>query len=78
MTLEIHPSTVEFILQEMESLTKSIVNSNVWEPEIIAKKIGQFQAFKQILDNSGYESYGLKFKIIFPTTEEYANKNSDE
>lgn len=72
--LKLESSTVEWILEQMESLTKQIVTHNVWEPQIIAEKIGKFQAFKELLDNAGFESYGLKFKIEMPTQREYANQ----
>lgn len=72
--LKLNSSTIEFILSKMESLTKSIIESNVWESEIIAKKIGEFSAFKELLDNSGYESYGLKFTVKIPTKKEYGEK----
>jgi len=76
MTLEIHASTVEWILGQMESLTKQVMTSiYVGESKVIIEKIGRFNALKELLDNSDYESYGLKFKVIFPTKEEYGAKN---
>ena len=73
MTLDLHPPTIEFILGKMESLTKEVMTHNVWETEIIVEKIGKFQAYKELLDNSGFESYGLKFKVEMPTMREYSN-----
>jgi len=73
MELELHPSTVEWILQKMESLTKSIMNETFVEnTHYLTQKIGQFRAYREILSNSGYESYGIEFKIKLPTDAEYA------
>ena len=73
MELELHPSTVEWILQQMESLTKQVMTSSLPEDtHYKAEKIGKFTAYKDLLTNSGYESYGIEFKIKLPTNAEYA------
>lgn len=72
MTLVLDPSVVDWILAKMESITKDVMtNSSVWTPEMIVKRIGEFTAFSEILANSGFESYGLKFQIKYPTLREY-------
>lgn len=77
MKLEIHASTVEWILQQMEMLThKVMVETYVGDSESIIANIGKFNAFKELLDNAGYESYGLKFQIKIPTLEEYGAKQN--
>jgi len=73
MELELHPSTVEWILQQMESLSKSVMNGTYTEDtHHITEKIGQFRAYRELLSNSGYESYGIEFKVRLPTNAEYA------
>lgn len=37
----------------------------------ISAKIGEFNAYKELLDNAGFESYGLEIKIKMPTLAEY-------
>lgn len=71
--MELHPSTIEWILQQMEALSKSVMlTSHHEDTHYIAEKIGRFNAFKDLLANSGYESYGIEFKIRLPTNAEYA------
>ena len=73
MMLDLHPSTVEWILQKMESLAKEVLSCHVWETQIIIEKIGKFNAYRELLDNAGFESYGLKFKVEIPTIREYSH-----
>jgi len=72
MILELHPSTVEWILSKMEALSKKIMMGQfVEDTHSISAKIGEFNAYKELLDNAGFESYGLEIKIKMPTLAEY-------
>jgi hypothetical protein len=72
MIPELNSETVEWILEKMEAITKDIMtNSAVWTPEIIIKRIGEFTALSELLANFGFEPYGIKFRIEYPTMEEY-------
>lgn len=76
MKLELSPSTVEWILSKMESISKDVMNNQfVEDSHSISQKIGQFRAYKELLDNAGFESYGLEIKIKFPTEVEHINSN---
>lgn len=76
MKLELSPSTVEWILSKMESISKDVMNSKfVEDSHSISEKLGQFRAYKELLDNAGYESYGLEIKVKLPTTVEYSKSS---
>lgn len=73
MELQLHPSTVEWLLSKMESLCKDVMNNQfVEDSHTISQKLGQFRAYKELLDNAGYESYGLKIEVKLPTVAEYS------
>ncbi len=73
MELELSPSTVEWILSKMESISKKVMNNQfVEDSHSISQEIAQFRAYKELLDNAGYESYGLEIKIKLPTVVEYS------
>jgi len=77
--LPLHPSKVEFILQQMEGLTKKVMYDQFCgKDNAILETIGEFRGLLHLLANSGYESYGLKFKVILPTDEEYLKSLPDE
>lgn len=73
MTNKLDQGTFDFIINEMETLVKNIMYDTRNTPEYILDKIGQFRGLLYLLANSGYESYGLKFKVIVPTNEDYAS-----
>lgn len=74
--LELSSSTVEWILCKMESLSKAVMNNQfVEDAHTISEKLGQFRAYKELLDNAGYESYGLEIKIKLPTMTEYSKSS---
>lgn len=69
----IHPSKVEWILQQMEAHTKKVMyDAYSGDDKAILETIGEFRGLLNLLTNSCYESYGLKFKVILPTNEKYA------
>ena len=81
MTLEINSSSQKWIIEQMEELTKKVMyDIFIGDKEVILEKIGEFRGLLNLLTNSGYESYGLKFKVILPTEKEYSKcvDNSDE
>lgn len=76
MKLELHPSTIEWILSKMESISKDVMNNQfVEDSHSISEKLGQFRAYKELLDNAGFESYGLEIKIKLPTVIEYSKSS---
>ncbi len=76
MSLELNASTVEWILKRMESLTKDVMYGN-YTNEYKIELRGKFSGLLEILDNSDYESYGLKFKLELPTKKEYDEQQNN-
>ena len=77
MTLEIPTSTHDWILQQMEFLIKTLMTGN-YTNDYKLQMIGEFHGLQTVLANSGYESLGLKFKVIIPTNEEYKKSLPDD
>lgn len=72
--------SIEWILEKMEELTKKVMYNSSPNETYMIEYIGEFRGLLNLLANSGYESYGLKFKVILPTDEEYEKSlpNEDE
>ena len=71
--------TNQWIIQQMEELTKKVMYDTFsGDDKVILEKIGEFRGLLNVLVNSGYESYGLNFKVILPTEAEYTKSLPEE